>query len=273
MATGAAQGADTDASREYAAGPFRRLVLPGVGLIRYPGRIDRRPRVSKKSLADRNGDRILAAMTGSRAAPLQVEKLIRKIRALARGGILVGLSLCALVLLSSLGDRRHALAGESDTWILIDIDRMSLSVMQGDTVVQTYSNISIGRGGATLEKKRGDGKTPLGEFHIVRITSDTPFHRFFGFDYPDLERVERARQAGTIGPARYAAIRKAIQSQRVPPQETVLGGYIGIHGVGAGNVAVHEDFNWTNGCIALTNAQIDELAGQVRMGTKVIIRR
>jgi len=178
-----------------------------------------------------------------------------------------------IVLVAMLSGARGVLAGEADTWILIDTGTMSLSVLQGDIVKRVYRNISIGRGGSTAEKRQHDGKTPLGAFHIVRMTTDTPFHRFFGFDYPNLEHAERARQAGTISQTRYAEIRRAIQAKQVPPQDTALGGYIGIHGIGKGSVAVHEDFNWTNGCIALTNAQIDDLSNWVRIGTKVIIRR
>ena len=178
-----------------------------------------------------------------------------------------------IVLVAMLSGARGALAGETDTWILIDTGKMSLSVLQGNIVKLTYRNISIGRGGITSEKKQHDGKTPLGEFHIVRMTTDTPFHRFFGLDYPNLEHAKRARQAGTISQARYTEIGRAIQAKQVPPQDTALGGYIGIHGIGKGSVAVHEDFNWTYGCIALTNAQIDDLSNWVRIGTKVIIRR
>lgn len=184
----------------------------------------------------------------------------------------VSLFWCCVALVLTLSGAREALAEDTDTRVLIDIGDRSLSVLQGDSVKRTYRNISIGRGGSTSEKKQRDGKTPLGEFHIVRITSDTPFHRFFGIDYPDLERAERARLAGTISQARYNAISSAIRAKQVPPQGTVLGGYIGIHGIGKGNVAVHEDFNWTYGCIALTNAQIDDLSNWVRIGTKVLIR-
>ena len=59
---------------------------------------------------------------------------------------------------------------------------------------------------------------------------------------------------------------------RPPPQDTALGGYIGIHGVGAGDPAVHEDFNWTEGCVALTDAQIDALLRHITVGTAVEIR-
>jgi lipoprotein-anchoring transpeptidase ErfK/SrfK len=42
--------------------------------------------------------------------------------------------------------------------------------------------------------------------------------------------------------------------------------------VGEGSVAVHEQYNWTNGCVALTNDQIDRLARWVKIGTPVEIR-
>ena len=199
--------------------------------------------------------------------------LIREIRTLMKPGMPVSLFWCMVFLVSTLCGARAALAEQADTWILIDIGKMSLTVLQGDIVKRTYKNISIGRAGVTSEKKQLDGKTPLGEFRIIRMSTDTSFHRFFGLDYPDLERVVRAQQAGTINQTRYAAIRRAIRTKQVPPQETALGGYIGIHGIGEGNAGIHENFNWTNGCIALTNAQIDDLSNWVRIGTKVAIRR
>jgi len=204
---------------------------------------------------------------------MQVKNLIRNKRTSIDAGLAARLFWYVVVLVAMLSGARGVLAGETDTWILIDTGKMSLSVLQGNIVKRVYRNISIGRGGSTADKKQHDGKTPLGEFHIIRMTTDTPFHRFFGLDYPKLEHAERARLAGTISQARYAAIRRAIEAKQVPPQDTALGGYIGIHGIGKGNVAVHGDFNWTYGCIALTNAQIDDLSNWVRIGTKVIIRR
>ncbi len=157
-------------------------------------------------------------------------------------------------------------------WILVDTTRLTVTVMEGDQVRRTYANISIGRGGTTPDKRRNDDKTPLGEYHIVRIAPETPFHRFFGFDYPTLEQADRALQAGVIDQRQFAQIRRAIRSKEVPPQATPLGGFIGIHGVGAGDVRVHGDFNWTNGCIALTNEQIDDLAQWIDIGTRVVIK-
>lgn len=161
---------------------------------------------------------------------------------------------------------------EDKTWLLVDTQKLTLSVMQGNTVRRTYEGIAIGRAGAAVDKRRGDDKTPLGQFHIVRVTADTPFHRFFGLDYPTLEHAQRALSAGVISQHQYAAIRHFRQLGQLPPQGTPLGGYIGIHGLGEGDVRIHEDFNWTNGCIALTNEQIDDLAQWIRIGMRVIVR-
>jgi len=159
-----------------------------------------------------------------------------------------------------------------DTWILVDTRKMVLSVLEGNKVRRTYNGIAIGRAGTTTDKKQGDNKTPLGEFRLVRIAPKTPFHRFFGIDYPTVAHAERALQAGTISLQHYIAILRAIQAQDIPPQETPLGGYIGIHGIGVGEAAIHKRFNWTQGCIALTNQQIDDLSKWVYIGMRVVIR-
>ena len=168
--------------------------------------------------------------------------------------------------------QRPLFAETPEVWILVDTKEMKLSVMQGETVRRSYADISIGRSGTTSEKRGRDNKTPLGEFHILRIATDSPFRRFYALDYPSLQDAERALRDKLISPRQYAAIRKALRARRIPPQETPLGGYIGIHGVGRGDPSIHESFNWTNGCIALTNQQIDDLDQWIRLGMRVIVR-
>lgn len=158
-----------------------------------------------------------------------------------------------------------------EIWLKVDTDKQVLMVMRGNDVIRTYEDIAIGRGGPTLDKRRLDGKTPLGEFHISRINNDSHFHRFFGFDYPRLDHAERALKKGYLDADDYRAIRQAIRAGRVPPQNTVLGGHLGIHGIGAGDLEVHRDFNWTNGCIAVTNREIDELAQWLDLGVRVVV--
>ena len=165
-----------------------------------------------------------------------------------------------------------AWAQEGEIWILVDTANLTLSVLEGDTVRRTYKKIAIGRAGTTSDKKQGDNKTPLGEFHLVRIAPKSPFHRFFGLDYPTMPHAARALQAGIIGQEHFAAIRQAFQSGDIPPQATPLGGFLGIHGIGEGDPAIHAAFNWTHGCIALTNQQIDDLANWIYLGMRVIVR-
>ncbi len=156
--------------------------------------------------------------------------------------------------------------------VLVDTDSRSLSVLQGGRVVDRFEDIAIGRYGTTWFKRMGDNMTPLGRFSIRRITTDTRYHRFMGLDYPDLEAASRALEEGAISDDQWRAIRRASRAGETPPQTTALGGYIGIHGIGAGDPQLHEQFNWTNGCVALSNAQIDRLNRWVRIGTPVEIR-
>lgn len=144
--------------------------------------------------------------------------------------------------------------------------------MEAGKAVRGYDNISIGRSGTAVDKRRMDDHTPLGKYRITHISVDSEFDIFIGLDYPNLSDAERGRKKGLIDVQTYRAIRDAIRGGERPPQDTALGGYIGIHGIGRGNPAIHAAFNWTNGCIALTNEQIADLAGRVRPGTRVLIQ-
>jgi murein L,D-transpeptidase YafK len=157
-------------------------------------------------------------------------------------------------------------------WVRVDTQTSTLSVMKGNRPQEVFKNIAIGRYGKTYFKKRGDHKTPLGRFTIAWIPRKSQYHRFLGLSYPDLERADRALADGEITDAQWLAIRRAERSKTRPPQDTPLGGFIGIHGTGAGDPGIHGKYNWTSGCIALTNDQIDRLASLVRVGTPVEIR-
>ncbi len=154
---------------------------------------------------------------------------------------------------------------------MIDTSDQSLVVMQGDQDKQVFRNISVGRNGYTSDRHEGDGKTPLGVFRVAWINPKSRFHLFFGLDYPNQEYAEEALRRKLIDIDTYFTIRKALYRGELPPQNTPLGGNIGIHGIGFGNRLIHETTNWTEGCIALTNEQIDQLAQWVTLGTKVVI--
>jgi murein L,D-transpeptidase YafK len=156
--------------------------------------------------------------------------------------------------------------------VVVDTGKLTLTVLRGDAVVATFEDIAIGRYGKTYFKQRGDNKTPLGRFRVGWIKTDSRYYRFLGLDYPDLESANRALVDGRINEPQWQAIRIATQAGKTPPQNTPLGGFIGIHGVGAGDLEVHGMYNWTNGCVALTNGQLDRLLQWVGIGTEVEIR-
>ena len=159
-----------------------------------------------------------------------------------------------------------------DIRILVDTDSRVLQVLRGTRVVASFEDIAIGRYGKSYFRGKGDNRTPLGKFRIGWITSRTRYHRFLGLTFPDLEAADRALQDGRIDEPQWQAVRRASVAGTIPPQNTPLGGNIGIHGIGEGDLEVHGQYNWTNGCVALTNAQIDRLARWVKIGTPVEIR-
>lgn len=157
-------------------------------------------------------------------------------------------------------------------WLLVETQPHVLSVMKGDEVVAAFPKIAIGRRGAGLKQHRGDNLTPIGHFRIGWINENSRFRRFFGFTYPNFYNAKRALEAGLIDGGTFERIAAADLAGGIPPQNTALGGQIGIHGLGSGSAAIHENFDWTQGCIALSNEQIDRLAQYVKPGTWVVIR-
>lgn len=158
--------------------------------------------------------------------------------------------------------------------VVVDVDsaRREMRVLRGDKVLAVFDPVSVGRWGMTEAKQRGDGKTPLGTYRIAWVKSTGHFGPFMGFDYPSLARAEKGLAAGEISKTEFGAIQKAHDEGRVPPQNTKLGGYIGIHGLGRGDPGIHRDLNWTKGCIAVTNEQMSQLVRLVGSGTLVRIR-
>lgn len=160
----------------------------------------------------------------------------------------------------------------SSVWILVETDNRLLRVMEGEQEKEVFKKISIGRKGTGFDKARNDDKTPLGEYRIGWVNERSKFRRFFGLTYPNLDNAKRAFRSGLIGEHEFRTIVRANIGEEVPPQDTALGGQIGIHGLGAGSRDVHEEFDWTHGCIAMTNEQIDRLSQWIHKGTLVVIR-
>jgi murein L,D-transpeptidase YafK len=164
-----------------------------------------------------------------------------------------------------------AVAGDN-FWLLVDTTTLKIEVKKGDRTVDTISDIAIGRGGAGYKTHRGDDVTPYGDYRIGWVGERSNFRRFFGLTYPNIQDARTALIKGIINKATYERIVAANESRQIPPQNTPLGGQIGIHGLGAANEKIHRSMNWTHGCIAMTNNQIDHLRRYVEPGMIVKIK-
>ena len=165
-----------------------------------------------------------------------------------------------------------AIGASKGIWVLIDTQKQTLEIKVGEETIDVLKNIAIGRNGAGFKQRLGDEVTPKGRYTINWINNKSQFYRFYGFDYPSVENTKKAFANNLVTKKSYSAIIDAHKKNLLPPQNTKIGGKIGIHGLGDGNKRVHKTMNWTRGCIALTNEQIDILDLWISKGTRVIIK-
>ncbi|MBZ9559112.1 L,D-transpeptidase [Halomonas coralii] len=66
-------------------------------------------------------------------------------------------------------------------------------------------------------------------------------------------------------------MKKHYSRYRAALPSTSLGGYIGIHGLGGRSPYLNRRMDWTDGCLAVTDAEIDKLSRWVKVGTQVVI--
>jgi len=120
--------------------------------------------------------------------------------------------------------------------------------------------------------KAFDCATPEGLYFITDKKIHNRFHRLLGISYPNLVNAEKGLAEGVLPLIEYKRIHEAIHKSRRPPADTALGSGIAIHGGG-----VFKPFNmtrerdWTEGCIALNNTDIEKVFSFSRTGTPVII--
>jgi murein L,D-transpeptidase YafK len=140
-------------------------------------------------------------------------------------------------------------AAEQIDRILIEKAARRLTVFRGETAIRSYG-IRLGFSPEGDKEREGDGRTPEGSFRIDQRNGASAYHLSLGINYPRPEDRARAAAAG------------------VSP-----GGDIFIHGQpnGLGRV-VTLPWDWTAGCIAVSDAAIEELWHIAPVGTAVEIR-
>ena len=134
--------------------------------------------------------------------------------------------------------------------VVVNKSKRELLLMSGKQVLKSY-RVALGRNPVGPKKQQGDGKTPEGIYTISGRNAASAFHRALRVSYPNPADRARAKRAG------------------VSP-----GGDIMIHGLphGQGSIgAAHRLTDWTEGCVAVTNAEIEEIWRLVPDGTTVEI--
>jgi murein L,D-transpeptidase YafK len=135
--------------------------------------------------------------------------------------------------------------------VLVKKKDHKLLLMNRDAVVKSYS-VALARGGLEPKQRQGDHKTPEGLYVVDSRNQTSRFHRALHVSYPNETDKERARKLD------------------VDP-----GGAIMIHGLqnGLGWLGASQRLvDWTDGCIAVTDEQIEEIWRLVPNGTPIEIK-
>jgi murein L,D-transpeptidase YafK len=142
-------------------------------------------------------------------------------------------------------------AGERATAIVVDKAARRLTLIRGDQPMKTYE-ISLGSNPVGHKHREGDGRTPEGSYSIDLKNARSRFHLSLRVSYPNEADRERARQSN------------------VSPGSDIM-----VHGLprGFGWLRhLHLVRDWTDGCMAVTNAEIEEIWRLVDVGTRIEIR-
>ncbi|RYG01888.1 MAG: hypothetical protein EOO02_11760 [Chitinophagaceae bacterium] len=138
-----------------------------------------------------------------------------------------------------------------DKIIVFKSERKLVAYSEGKAI--TAYKVALGRNPVGPKEYEGDQKTPEGTYRINGKNPNSSFHKNLGISYPNRQDVEKAKKLGK------------------PP-----GGEIKIHGIKNGHGSIgelHRMTDWTNGCIALTDQEIDELYKHTPIGTSIEIRK
>jgi len=134
--------------------------------------------------------------------------------------------------------------GPKVTRIQVFKERRALQLIHNRTLLKAY-RFELGFAPTGHKTQEGDGRTPEGAYLIDRKNPNSRFHLSLGISYPNASDYESARARG------------------VEP-----GGDIFIHGTPTRWIG-HSDWTW--GCIAVTNEEMDEIYPMVDKGTKIFL--
>jgi murein L,D-transpeptidase YafK len=132
--------------------------------------------------------------------------------------------------------------------IIVHKAQRTLTLMAGSSAVRTIGAIKLGNSPVGHKRFQGDERTPEGNYIIDGRNGGSHYHLSLRISYPNAADRAFAARAG-----------------RDP------GGDIFIHGQPNGYPVARIPNDWTDGCIALSNAEIEELWRVVKTGTRITI--
>ncbi len=132
--------------------------------------------------------------------------------------------------------------------VLVEKAARRLTLFRDGQAIATY-RVALGFAPEGDKAEEGDGRTPEGVYRVDRRNDRSRFHLSLGLSYPDAADRAAAAEAG------------------VDP-----GGDIFIHGQPNGHDGPPIPYDWTLGCLAVSNAEIREIWSRVAIGTEVEIR-
>jgi len=135
--------------------------------------------------------------------------------------------------------------------VIVVKSQRTLTLLSHGKVLRSYK-VALGRSPVGAKEQQGDHKTPEGHYTIDRRNAKSRFYKSIHVSYPSEQDKQRASQRGISA-----------------------GGDIMIHGLpnGFGWLgATHRTLDWTDGWVAVTNAEMDEIWELVPDGTPIEIR-
>ncbi|MBL4296811.1 L,D-transpeptidase family protein [Vibrio fluvialis] len=135
--------------------------------------------------------------------------------------------------------------------VKVDKSKRRMYLIDDGQVIREF-RIALGKSPKGHKQQEGDQRTPEGRYYLDFVTEHSHFYRSMHISYPNLRDKHHAETLG------------------VDP-----GGEIKIHGLKAGYAGSPEfiqSFDWTNGCIAITNQEMDEFLSLVKIGTPIEIQ-
>lgn len=157
--------------------------------------------------------------------------------------------------------------------LIVDKKNYRIELYSDKILVKTYK-AAFGKNSGTLKISASDNVTPIGDYKICAIDTISRYHKLLHLNYPNEQDAAEALKQNYINTDEFSTIMLAVKKNECSPKETKLGAEVAIHGIGTYNIIFKNlpfSFNWTNGSIAVSNENIDELYSVVKLGTPVKI--